>query len=82
MKSEYLSCPWNTSLGDWYNKWFYIREEPNTATLYDVSYIPEKRISWNKKLEYAGQVRELMELLPWTHLDEPVIAKSFISRRV
>jgi hypothetical protein len=24
MKSEYLSCPWNTSVGDWYKKWFYI----------------------------------------------------------
>jgi hypothetical protein len=45
MKSEYLSCPWNTSLGDWYKKWFYIREEPNTATLCDVGYIPEKRVS-------------------------------------
>jgi hypothetical protein len=24
MKSKYLSCPWNTSLGEWYKKWFYI----------------------------------------------------------
>jgi hypothetical protein len=30
MKFEYLSFPWNTSLGDWYKKLFYIREEPNT----------------------------------------------------
>jgi hypothetical protein len=43
MKSEYLSCPWNTSLGEWYKKWFYIREESNTATLCDVGYVPEKR---------------------------------------
>jgi hypothetical protein len=63
MKSEYLSCPWNTSLSDWYKKWFYIREEPNTSTLCDIGYIPEKRVSWNEKSEYAGQVRELMELL-------------------
>jgi hypothetical protein len=45
MKSEYLSCPWNTFVGDWYKKWFYIQEEPNTASLYDVGYIPEKRAS-------------------------------------
>jgi hypothetical protein len=22
IKQEYLNCPWNTSLGDWYKKWF------------------------------------------------------------
>jgi hypothetical protein len=54
MESEYLSCPWNTSLGEWYKKWFYIREEPNTATFCDVGYIPEKRVSWNERPEYAG----------------------------
>jgi hypothetical protein len=82
MKSEYLSCPWNTSLRDWYKKWFYIQEEPNTATLCDVGYISEKRVSWNEKPEYVGQVRELMELLPWNRLDGPAVARSFISRRV
>jgi hypothetical protein len=79
MKSEYLSYPWNTSVGDWYKKWFYIQEEPNTATLCDVDYIPKKRASWNEKPEYAGQVRELMELLPWNRLDGPVVVRSFIS---
>jgi hypothetical protein len=82
MKSEYLSCPLNTSIGDWYKQWFYIQEEPNTATLCDVGYIPEKRASWNEKPKCAGQLRELMELLPWTHLDGPAVARSFISRRV
>jgi hypothetical protein len=82
IKSEYLSCPWNTSLGDWYKKWFYIREEPNTANLCDVGYIPEKRVSWSEKPEYTRQVRELMELLPWTRLDRLAVAGSFISRRV
>jgi hypothetical protein len=61
---------------------FYIREEPNTATLCDVGYIPEKRVSWNEKLEYAGQVRELMVLLPWIRLDGLAVAESFISRQV
>jgi hypothetical protein len=39
MKQEYLNCPWNTSLGDWYKKWFYIREEPDSATLCDIGYV-------------------------------------------
>jgi hypothetical protein len=72
MKSEYLSCLWNTSLGEWYKKWSYIREEPNTVTLCDVGYILKKRVSWNEKSEYTGQVRELMKLLPrpvW--MDQP-----------
>jgi hypothetical protein len=60
-------------------KWFYIREEHNTVTLCDDGYISEKRVSWNEKLEYAGQVRELMELLSWNRLDGPAIAGSFIS---
>jgi hypothetical protein len=45
MKQEYLNCPWNTSLIDWYKKWFYIREEPDSSTLCDVGYIPEKRVA-------------------------------------
>jgi hypothetical protein len=45
MKQECLSCPWNTSLGDWYKKWFYIREEPDSNTLYDIGYIPDKRVA-------------------------------------
>ena len=54
MKAQYLHCPWNTSLDDWYKKWFYIREEPNTITLCDVRYIPEKRTSWSEKPEHLG----------------------------
>jgi hypothetical protein len=82
MKSKYLSCPKNTSIGDWYQKWFYIQEESNTATLCDVGYIPEKRANWNEKPEYDRQVRELMELLLWNRLDGPAVAESFISRRL
>jgi hypothetical protein len=48
MKQEYLNCPWDTSLGDWYKKWFYIREEPDSATLCDVGYILNKRVAWNE----------------------------------
>jgi len=45
MKNRYLSCPWNTSLTEWYRKWFYIQEEPGSATFYDIGYVPEKRVS-------------------------------------
>jgi hypothetical protein len=45
IKQEYLYCPWNTSLGDWYKKWFYIREEPDSATFCVVGYIPDKRVA-------------------------------------
>jgi hypothetical protein len=45
MKQEYLNFPWNTSLGDWYKKWFYIHEEPDSATLCDVRYIIDKRVA-------------------------------------
>ena len=50
----YLSCPWNTSLTEWYKKWFYIRDEPGSATFCDMGYIPEKRVSWTDLPEFAG----------------------------
>jgi hypothetical protein len=60
MKTHYLNYPWNTSLSEWYKKWVYIREEPNSATFCDVGYQPEKRVSWTDRLEYDGSVKELM----------------------
>jgi len=63
MKNRYLICPWNTSLSEWYKRWFYMREEPGSATFCDVGYIPEKRVSWTDRPEYAGQVSELMTLI-------------------
>jgi len=45
MKNRYLNCPWNTSLTMWYKRWFYIREEPGSATFCNVGYIPKKRVS-------------------------------------
>jgi hypothetical protein len=45
MKNRYLSCPWNTSLTKWYRRWFYIREEPGSATFCDIGYVLEKRAS-------------------------------------
>ena len=45
MKNHYLNYPWTTFLSKWYKKWFYIREEPDSATFCDVGYVPEKRVS-------------------------------------
>jgi len=71
MKNPYLSCPWNTSLTEWYKKWFY-----------DMGYIPEKRVSWTDRPEFAGQVADLMSLIDWSHLDGPGVVGNFIVRRV
>jgi hypothetical protein len=82
MKQEYLSCHWNTSLVDWYKKWFYIHKKPDNTTLCDIGYILDKRVTWNERPELTGQVEELMALLPWNHLDGPAVVGSFISWHV
>ena len=82
MKNRYLSCPWNTSLTEWYKRWFYIREEPGSATFCDVRYIPKKRVSWTDRPEYTGQVSELMDLIDWPRLDRPAVVGNFLVRRV
>ena len=82
MKSHYLSCPWNTSIGDWYKRWFYIREEPDDGTLCDAGYIPEKRATWSELLEDLRQVEEIVRLILWSKLDGPSVVGNFISRRM
>jgi len=70
------------SLTKWYKRWFYIREEPGSATFCDISYISEKRVSWTDRPEYTGQVEELMSLIDWSRLDGPRVVGNFLSRRV
>ena len=82
MKAQYLHYPWNTSLDEWYKKWFYIREEPNTITLCDVVLIPEKKNSWSEKPENLEQIVELLGMIPWGRLDGPSVVSNFISRRI
>ena len=82
MKNRYLSCVWNTSLTEWYKRWFYIREEPGCATFCDIGYILEKRVSWTDRLEYTGQVSELMSLINWSRLDRLGVVVNFLARRV
>jgi len=82
MKNRYLNCPWNTSLTEWYKKWFYVREEPGSSTFYDVGYIPEKRVSWTDRPEFAGQVEDLIKLIDWSRLDGLGVVGNFFCRRV
>ena len=82
MKTRYLSCPWNTSLTEWYKRYFYIREEPGSAMFCDMGYIPEKRVSWTDWPEYTGQVSELMNLIDWSRQDRPGVVGNFLVRRV
>jgi len=62
MKNRYLSCPWNTSLTEWYKKWFYVREEPGSATFCDVGYIPNERIKMPKRGSELGFSKNLSNL--------------------
>jgi hypothetical protein len=81
MKQEYLNCPWNTSLTNWYKKWFYIREEPDSTMLCDVRYIPEKsRLEQATRADWASG--GAVALLLWNRLDGPAVAGNFISRWV
>jgi hypothetical protein len=82
MKNRYLTCTWNTSLTEWYRKWFYIKEEPSSATFCDVGYIPEKRVSWTDRPEFTRQVADLMSLIDWSRLDGPGVVGNFLVRRV
>jgi hypothetical protein len=60
----------------------YLNKEPDSTTLCDIGYIPDKRVTWNERPELAGQVEELMALFSWNRLDGPAVVRNFISRRV
>jgi len=47
-----------------------------------MGYVPKKRASWTDRLEYSGQVEELMSLIQWSRLDRLAVVGSFLSRRV
>jgi len=54
MKNRCLSCPWNTSLTEWYRRWFYNRDKPSSVMFCDVGYVLEKRASWMHHPEYTS----------------------------
>jgi hypothetical protein len=37
MKAEYLNVPLNSSMRDWYKKWFYVQQEQEPFVAYDVA---------------------------------------------
>ena len=53
-----------------------------SSTFCDVGYIPEKRVSWIDRPEFAGQVEDLMKLIDWSRLDGLRVVGNFIFRRV
>jgi hypothetical protein len=49
MKARYLNIPLNTSLKDWYKRWFYVQMEVgDVPTPYDVAQVPEQQDSWSE----------------------------------
>ena len=44
--------------------------------------IPEKRVSWTDRPQFAGQVEDLTKLIDWSRLDGPGVVGNFICRRV
>jgi hypothetical protein len=66
MKAHYLNIPQNTSLKDWYKRWFYVQMEVgDTPTPCDVALVPEQQDSWSEVPRAADmeQVRELLGLI-------------------
>jgi hypothetical protein len=49
MKAQYLNVPLNTSMRDWYHKWFYVQQEQEPFAACDVSQIPEQQESWSTR---------------------------------
>lgn len=49
MKAEYLNVPLNTSMRDWYRKWFYVQQEQELLAPCDVSQMPEAQESWSER---------------------------------
>jgi hypothetical protein len=84
MKAQYLNVPLNTSMRDWYRKWFYVQQQEESLVACDVSQIPEQQESWLARPTSAEmvQVQELLRLFDNTRIDGPIIATNFIFRRV
>jgi hypothetical protein len=84
MKAEYLNVPLNSSMKDWYKKWFYVQQEQEPFITCDVVQIPEQHENWSARPTSAEmvQVEELLGVIDRSQLDAPTIALNFICRRV
>lgn len=84
MKSQYLHVPLNTSMRDWYRKWFYVEQELEPLTPCDPAQIPETRETWSEKPNTSDmvQVEKLLKLINRAELDGPMVAANFMFRRI
>jgi hypothetical protein len=84
MKAKYLNMPLNSSMRDWYKKWFYVQQEQESFVTCDVAQIPEQQESWSARPTSTKmvQVEELLEMFDRSQLDGPTVALNFIYRRV
>jgi hypothetical protein len=84
MKSHYLNVPLNTSMRDWYRKWFDVQQEQEPLVACDISQIPEQQESWSTRPTSAEmvQVQELLGLFNKNQIDGPIVATNSIFRRV
>jgi hypothetical protein len=53
MKAHYLKVPLNTSMRDWYRKWFYMQQEQEPFVACDISQILKQQESWLTRLTSA-----------------------------
>lgn len=84
MAVDYLNVPVSSSMRDWYKKWFCVQQQDELSMHCDITQIPERRESWSARPFAAEmeQVQELLELFDRDHLDGPMVALSFMRRRV
>jgi hypothetical protein len=84
MKAHYLNVPLNTSMRDWYRKWFYVQQEQEPFMACDISQISKQQESWSARLTSIEmeQVQELLGLFDRTWIDGPIVVTNFIFRRV
>jgi hypothetical protein len=81
MKAEYLNIPLNSSMRDWYKKWFYVQQEQEPFVAYDIAQIPKQQENWSASAKMV-RVEELLGMFNRSQLDRPTIALNFICRRV
>jgi hypothetical protein len=84
MKAHYLNVPLNTSMRDWYHKWFYMQQEQEPFVACDVSQIPKQHESWSVRPTCVEmeQVQDLLGLFDRNQIDGPIVTTNLIFRQV
>lgn len=70
----------SSSLTDWYQKWFYVHQQPGCEVACDILRVLEAQDSWSVRPSDGEmeEVRELLALIDWRCLDGPMVATNFI----